>query len=127
MKRLYPAIAISALFIAFALPVYAQTATTANPAMLADHTMRASMIIGATVYNEQGQSIGTVVDVLVKDTAAEPTAILSVGDFVGGGTKLIAAPLSHVNLKGPKAVMAGTKEQIMTMPAFKFMPYEGHG
>ena len=69
-----------------------------------------------------------MIDVLVKNTATEPTAILSVGDYVGGGTKLIAVPLSHVNLDGAKAMMAGaTKQMLASMPAFQFKPSEGNG
>jgi len=66
--------------------------------------------------------------VLVKGASVEPTVILSVGDFVGGGAKLVALPLSHVNLDGAKPMMAGaTKQMLASMPAFLFKPIENNG
>src|SRR4051812_29145679 len=98
MRKLTVLATMAALAMTVAVPTFAVAA--GNDIVMTDHSMRASKIIGATVYNDQGQGIGTVIDVLVKNTAAEPTAILSVGDYVGGGTKLVAVPLSHVNLDG---------------------------
>jgi sporulation protein YlmC with PRC-barrel domain len=100
----------------------------ANDIVMTDHSMRASKILGATVYNDQGQSIGSVVDVLLKNGASEPTAVLSVGDYVGGGAKLIAVPLSHVKLDGDKPMMAGaTRQSLASMPVYLFQPFMGQG
>jgi sporulation protein YlmC with PRC-barrel domain len=126
MKKFNTLVAMAALAATFAAPGFA--ASPANDIVMTDHSMRTSKIIGAKVYNDAGQSIGSVVDVLVKNNAAEPTAILSVGDFVGGGTKLIAVPLSHVNLDGAKPVMAGaTKQMLASMPVYLFMPNPNSG
>jgi sporulation protein YlmC with PRC-barrel domain len=126
MKKFTTLVALAALAATFAAPNFAYAA--ASDIVMADHTMRASKIIGATVYNDKGESIGSVIDVLVKNTATEPTAILSVGDYVGGGTKLVAVPLSHVNLDGAKPMMAGaTKQMLASMPAYLFKPSEGNG
>ena len=126
MKKFTTLVAAAALAAVFAAPTIAMAATT-NDIVMADHSMRASKIIGAKVYNERGEDIGSVVDVLVKDAAAEPTAILSVGDYIGGGTKLIAVPLSHVNLTGAKAMMPATKQTLTSMPVFKFPTTENMG
>lgn len=125
MTKFTTLVAAAALAAMFAVPNLA--AAAGNDIMLPDHTMRVSKIIGSTVYNEQGQNIGSVVDVLVKDTPAEPTAILSVGDFLGTGTKLIAVPLSHVNLAGAKPMMAGTKESLASMPVYLFPANQNSG
>jgi sporulation protein YlmC with PRC-barrel domain len=126
MKTFTKLVAVAALAATFADPSFAYAA--ASDIIMADHFMRASKIIGATVYNDKGESIGSVIDVLVKNTATEPTAILSVGDYVGGGTKLVAVPLSHVNLDGAKPMMAGaTKQVLASMPAYLFKPSEGNG
>jgi hypothetical protein len=125
MKRITTLLAAAALAAVFTAPPLAMAA--GNDIVLPDHTMRASKIIGATVYNEQGQNIGSVVDVLVKNTPSEPTAILSVGDFAGGGTKLIAMPLSHVNLDGAKPMMPTTKQSLASMPVFLFPPNANNG
>ena len=126
MKKFTVLSAMAALAVTVATPNFAVAA--GNEMVMTDHSMRTSKIIGATVYNDQGQSIGTVIDVLVKNTAAEPTAILSVGDYVGGGSKLVAVPLSHVNLDGAKPMMKGaTKQTLTSMPVFVFAPFQGMG
>jgi hypothetical protein len=126
MKKFTTLIAMAALAAMFAAPSFALSPT--NDIVMTDHSMRSSKLIGATVYNDQGQSIGSVIDVLVKGASVEPTVILSVGDFVGGGAKLVALPLSHVNLDGAKPMMAGaTKQMLASMPTFLFKPIENNG
>jgi sporulation protein YlmC with PRC-barrel domain len=129
MRKLSMLASVAVLGVAFAGPaVMAQTLTGSPTAVLADHSMRASKLIGMKVNNDQGQPIGTVEDVLVKDGAIEPRVILSVGAYVGGGDKLIAVPLSHVHVEGMKAMMPGvTKQAMATMPAFKFEGLNGGG
>jgi sporulation protein YlmC with PRC-barrel domain len=124
MKKFTTLVAAAALAAVFAAPI---AMAAGSDIVMADHNMRASKIIGAKVYNEQGEAIGSVVDVLVKDTATEPTAILSVGDYIGGGTKLVAVPLSHVNLTGAKAMMPASKQTLISMPVFLFPPNQNNG
>jgi hypothetical protein len=51
---------------------YQAQALSGSPALvLADHSMSASKLIGMQVSDDKGASIGTVIDVLVKDAAAE--------------------------------------------------------
>jgi sporulation protein YlmC with PRC-barrel domain len=128
MKKLPTIIAMSALAFTFAAPVLAQTASSMSGVVMADHSMRTSKLIGAQVYNDQGQPIGSIIDILVKEQAAEPTAILSVGDYIGGGSKLVAVPLSHVNLSGGKMMMKGaTKQMLASMPVYNFSSLQGGG
>jgi hypothetical protein len=126
MKKFTTLIAVAAVAAMFAAPSFALSPT--NDIVMTDHSMRSSKLIGATVYNDQGQSIGSVIDVLVRGASVEPTVILSVGDFVGGGAKLVALPLSHVNLDGAKPMMAGaTRQMLASMPTFLFRPIENNG
>ena len=119
MKKLTTIAALAALACGFAIPSFAQSAAPA--AVMAGHTMSTHKLIGAAVYNDQGDKVGSIIDVLVKNATAEPIAILSVGDYVGGGTKLVAVPLNHVNLDGSKAMMHGaTKPVLADMPSFVF-------
>lgn len=129
MRKLSMLASVGVLGLAFAGPIAkAQTLTGSPTAVLADHSMRASKLIGMKVTNDEGQSIGTVVDILVKDGAVEPTVILSVGSYVGDDDKLIAAPLSHVHVEGMKAMMPGaTKQVLASMPVFKFEGLNGGG
>ena len=71
------------------------------------------------LYNDHGQKIGSIVDVLVRETASEPMAVLSVGDYVGNGAKLVAVPLNHITFKANRPMMAGaTRQMLASMPAW---------
>jgi sporulation protein YlmC with PRC-barrel domain len=120
-------LAMPVLGVALWLPMteLARAQTTAsrpaNTILLPDHSVRASKLIGATVYNNQQEAIGTVVDLIVARGAAEPTAILSVGDYLGTGRKLVAVPLSRVKLDSPKPMMPlANKERLARMPIVLF-------
>lgn len=91
--------------------------------------MRTSKLIGSQVYNDQGQSIGPVTDVLVRNGTSEPTVVLSVGDYIDAGQKMVAVPLSHINLDVAKPMMAGeTKQMLASMPTYLFPPImSGYG
>jgi hypothetical protein len=129
MKKLIAIASMAVMTFAFAAPpVTAQTLTGSRTIIMADHSVRVSKLIGLAVTNDQGQKIGTVVDVLVKGEAAEPTVILSVGGYTGEGTKMVAAPLSHIKLEGMKAMMPGaTRQMVASMPAYTFQGLAGGG
>lgn len=112
------------LAIAFAAPAaMAQTAPPAPKTVLADHSMRTSMLIGMKVVDDHGELLGTVVEILVKNGAVEPTAILSVADYSALATRLVAVPLSHLKIEGNKAMMPGvTMKMLIAMPLYD---YEG--
>jgi hypothetical protein len=84
--------------------------------------MSASKLIDMKVSADNGEILGAVVDVLVKDATSEPRVILSTGE------KLVAVPLSHVRIDGTKAMMPGiTRMAMASMPAFKFEGLAGGG
>lgn len=59
---------------------------------------RSSELVGATVYNDDGNSVGTINDLLVSSDGTISNAILSVGGFLGIGTKLIEVPFNKLKL-----------------------------
>lgn len=112
-----------ALSLGMAFPSFAQTASMspAKAAVLKDHSLRASKLLHAPVYNATGEEIGTIDDVLVDLKGGEPRAVLSVGKYVGTGEAMVAVPLSTVELGTGKMLMPkGTKEHVMAMPKFKY-------
>ena len=110
----------AALVCAFTAPVVAQAVTGNIAVAMADHATSASKLVGMNVFNEQNQNIGSIVDVLVKNQSGEATAIISVGDFVGGGAKFVAVPLGHVTVDGSRAAMAGaTRQALAAMPSYR--------
>jgi sporulation protein YlmC with PRC-barrel domain len=58
---------------------------------------RASKVIGLNVYNDQNQNVGSINDLLMDKTGAVKGAVLSVGGFLGMGSRYIA--ISYEKLK----------------------------
>jgi sporulation protein YlmC with PRC-barrel domain len=82
---------------------------------------RASKVIGATVVNDHNQTIGTIDDLIVTPTEQVPFAVLSVGGFLGMGTKYIVIPYSALKVADNKMVLFGaTKDSIKALPEFKY-------
>jgi hypothetical protein len=50
---------------------------------------RSSKLVGSSVYNDQGTSIGTVDDMLIGSDGKISNAVVSVGAFLGMGSKLV--------------------------------------
>jgi sporulation protein YlmC with PRC-barrel domain len=119
MRRYRSAAAVSLLILGMAAPVMAQGFL--DPYMTADHSMRASRVIGMPVYNERNEKLGTVEDITLPAMGGEVTAILSVGGFLGVGQKLIKVPLSHVHFDSGKPMMPADKAMLMAMPNYTYM------
>ena len=111
------------LGLAAGFPALAQTPGSA--AMMSDRGISVSKLIGEKIFDDHGVAIGSVVDVVLKGQGAEPSVVLSVGDYLGSGKKMVAVPLSHVHLDTAKATMAATKQELTAMPAW--MPIQGGG
>jgi sporulation protein YlmC with PRC-barrel domain len=148
-----PTLALSiALATSVALPALAQTpsagnATTApathdtrtpatgaaNPSqrntVLTDRgDVRASKLIGTSVYNDRDEKVGSVDDVILgKDNKAD-NVIVSVGGFLGMGKKLVAVPYQQLTLgdtknasSDNKVVMPGaTRDSLKALPDYSY-------
>src|SRR3954453_11522391 len=93
-----------------ASPGMTSGATTPAPPkyFTADHQVRSSKVVGASVYNEQDQSIGSIDDVLMTDSDHKAaTAVISVGGFLGLGSKLVSVPFDQLKIENDKIVMPG--------------------
>jgi hypothetical protein len=89
---------------------------------------RASRIIGSTVYNENNESIGEVDDLIITREGGQPTAVLSVGGFLGIGARLVAVPLERLswNTERERWSMPGaTKDSLSGLPAFNYAERRG--
>ena len=53
---------------------------------------RASKVIGSSVVNDANETIGKIDDLLVSSDGKQPYAVLSVGGFLGMGTRLVVVP-----------------------------------
>ena len=103
-------------------PAATGTTSTSSTYFTADHQVRASKVVGASVYNEQNQSIGSVDDVLMSDNDHKAgTAIISVGGFLGMGSKLVSVPFDQLKIENNKILMPGaTKASLEGMPDYHY-------
>jgi hypothetical protein len=82
---------------------------------------RASKVIGSSVLNDANETIGTIDDLLVSRDGKQPYAVLSVGGFLGMGTRLVVVPYDTLRFAGNKVTLpGGTKEGLKMLPEFKY-------
>ncbi len=91
-----------------AIPVAAQAqaavTTTANGGLEQSHGQwRSSKLVGASVYNDGGNSIGTVNEMLLGSDGQVSNVVLSVGGFIGIGTKYVEVPFSKLKFEPSKS------------------------
>lgn len=95
------------------------------PGSLLITRQRMSQVIGGHIYNDRNERIGEVEDVVLRQDAAGPIAVIQVGGFLGMGGRLVAVPLNDLrwNAERSQIILPGaTKEQLQTRPAFTFEP-----
>ena len=91
-----------------------------DPASLATG-YRTSKVVGSTVVNEANETVGTIDDLIVTPTEKVPFAVLSVGGFLGMGSKLVVVPFSSLQVKDKQMVLPGaTKDSLKALPEFKY-------
>ncbi|HSF33434.1 MAG TPA: PRC-barrel domain-containing protein [Candidatus Tectomicrobia bacterium] len=81
-----------------------------------------SDLIGATVKNPQGESLGSIKElVLDPQNAKIKNAVVSMGGLLGIGTKSVAIPWNEVTLQsdGKAVVVAMGREELQNAPDWK--------
>lgn len=82
---------------------------------------RTSKMVGSTVMNEAKEVVGTIDDLIVTPNEKVPFAILSVGGFLGMGSKLVVVPSSQLQVVGKDLILPGaTKDSLKALPEFKY-------
>ena len=127
MKRslaLWPAAALVAAMLSG--PAHAQlnpqtvTLMKVDPQTLATG-YRSSKMVGSSVSNENNETVGTIDDLIITEGGQAPYAILSVGGFLGLGTKYVALPFTSLKIVEKKVILpGGTKEALQGLPDFKY-------
>lgn len=78
-------------------------------------------ILGQTVYNDAGEKVGKVEDLIISPRQNVSYFIVGAGGFVGLGRHDVAVLVSQFREQGGKILMAGaTKDTIKSMPAFNY-------
>ena len=82
---------------------------------------RTSKVVGSTVVNEASETVGTIDDLIVTPSEKVPFAVLSVGGFLGMGTKYVVVPYSALQVRDKKMMLPGaTKDSLKALPEFKY-------
>lgn len=101
-------------------------ATTNNPNLAVasvrlESGVRASKLIGAAVNSDQNERIGSVDDLVMTDENKVTVAVISVGGFLGLGSKLVAVPFDQLKRDGDHMVLQGaTKDTLNAMPSLVY-------
>ena len=82
---------------------------------------RATDIIGAKVYNDAGEDIGKLEDMIITTKGTVPYAVVSVGGFLGMDAHHVVVAVSSLELVDEKLTLHGaTKESLKALPNFTF-------
>ena len=78
-------------------------------------------LMGKTIYNDADQKVGKVEDLIISPDKKLSYVIVGAGGFLGMGRNDVAVPVTQIENKGGKLVMAGaTKEMVKSMPQFTY-------
>jgi sporulation protein YlmC with PRC-barrel domain len=103
----------------------AGTTTIAIPAdemvTLAKGWSATEQIIGKDVYNDKGEKVGVVEDLIIAPDKAVSYAIIGAGGFLGMAKHNVAIRVNNIKLMDGKMTLPGaTKDAMKTMPAFEY-------
>ena len=118
--------AVFAAVIAAAAPAaYAQTRTVpeirvaVTSHMIQPDEIRASKLIGASVYDVQNRNIGSVKDLVLARSGTVDAVVVDVGSFLGMGGKYVAIPISDIKTDNNRLTLDRTKEQLQQMAKYE--------
>lgn len=122
----------STLIAAIAAPLIAQTAIAQDAEQVivenqAGSEVRGDWVLGARVYNPEGEFIGSIEDLILdQEDGAVNAAIVSFGGFLGFGAKEIAVDWSEleINYDGNEITLAITREEAEAAPEYSFREQE---
>jgi hypothetical protein len=82
---------------------------------------RTSKVVGSTVVNDANETVGSIDDLIVTPGGQAPYAVLSVGGFLGLGTKYVVVPCTSLKIVNKKMVLpGGSKDALKALPEFKY-------
>ncbi|MES1150980.1 MAG: PRC-barrel domain-containing protein [Dongia sp.] len=87
----------------------------------ADGQLRADQLIGMTVYNNAGEKVGTVHDIIIDKDGKASGVVLNVGGVLGIGAKAVGLTWKEIDVKPDQQAVqiSYTKEQLKAAPDFK--------
>jgi sporulation protein YlmC with PRC-barrel domain len=81
--------------------------------------LRASQMIGSTVYDVQNRNIGSVKDIVLDREGKVAGVIVDVGAFLGAGGKYVAVSLNDFRTDNDRLTLNRTKEQLQAAQSYQ--------
>lgn len=82
---------------------------------------RTTRVVGSSVVNDAGETVGRVDDLIVTPGGKVPYAVLSVGGFLGVATRLVVVPTTALDVTGKRLVLHGaTRASLAKLPGFAY-------
>jgi sporulation protein YlmC with PRC-barrel domain len=81
--------------------------------------VRASKLIGSTVYDVNNQKIGSVQDLILNKDGRAATAVVDVGSFLGVGGKNVAVSLNDIKTDNNRLTLDRSKQQLQNAPNYQ--------
>ena len=122
MSRKVSALAIALVMgsmpIALAQNAHPARKATTQELTIQPNEMRASKIIGSSVYDRQNRDIGKVSDVILARGGRVDAVIVDVGSVLGMGGKDVAVKPNDIKTDHNRLTLDVTKEQLQQLPTF---------
>jgi sporulation protein YlmC with PRC-barrel domain len=129
MSRVSMPVAFAALLASTIPAAYAQTRATpetrteatgaqANKVIQQDQ-IRASKMIGSTVYDVQNRNIGSVKDLVLDTDGKVADVVIDVGSVLGVGGKYVAVGMNDVKTDHNRLTLDRTKDQLQQMSEYR--------
>lgn len=80
--------------------------------------LRASKMIGSTVYDVHNRNIGSVKDMVLDRDGRVGAVVLDVGSFLGVGGKYVAVGLNDLKTDNDRLTLDRTKEQLQAAQSY---------
>jgi hypothetical protein len=116
----------ASLAMALSAPAFSQGAPQTVTLMKVDPQTvatgyRSSKLVGSTVVNDANETVGTIDDVIITPSGQAPYVVLSVGGFLGLGTKYVVVSFPSLKVIDKKMVLpGGSKDALKALPEFKY-------
>ncbi len=96
--------------------------TIEETSMIAKGWSVKKQLLGKPVYNDKGDKIGSIEDIIIGPDKAAHFAIVGTGGFVGLDRHDVAIPVSQLDTTANKITLPGaTKEALKSVPPFQYM------
>jgi sporulation protein YlmC with PRC-barrel domain len=81
--------------------------------------LRASQLIGSTVYDVQNRNIGSVKDIVLDRNGQVHAVVVDVGAFLGVGGKYVAVNLSDLKTDNDRLTLNRSKEELQSAQSYQ--------